>query len=150
MGFWNWLTGGASDVIDSVGKIIDDVSTTDEEKLTLKNKLQDSINSFILSVMDKQSQYDKELTERLKADMNSDSWLSKNIRPLTLVFILTMYSVLSIASGADFTVNESYVKLLGEWGMLIMSFYFGGRTVEKIVNSLQNLRNKGSNERTSS
>ena len=75
-----------------------------------------------------------ELTERLKADMSSDSWLSKNIRPMTLVFILVTYTVFGLMSAWDIEVNNNYVELLGQWGMLIMSFYFGGRTLEKIMN----------------
>ena len=74
-----------------------------------------------------------ELTKRLEADMSSDSWLSKNIRPMTLIFILLVYSIFAVGSGIDFQVNEKYVELLGQWGMLIMSFYFGGRTLEKIM-----------------
>ena len=74
-----------------------------------------------------------ELTERLKADMASDSWLSKNIRPMTLIAILSGYFIFAGLSAAGIQVNEAYVKLLGEWGMLIMSFYFGGRTLEKII-----------------
>ena len=74
-----------------------------------------------------------ELTERLKADMGSDSWLSKNIRPMTLIAILIGYFTFAGRSAAKIDVNESYVQLLGQWGMLIMSFYFGGRTLEKIM-----------------
>ena len=73
------------------------------------------------------------LTERLKADMGSDSWLSKNIRPMTLAYILTAYLALAVLDGFGFRVAESYVTLLGQWGMLVMSFYFGGRTLEKII-----------------
>lgn len=73
------------------------------------------------------------LTDRLKADMASDSWLSKNIRPMTLVFILVAYTVFAMMSAWDIEVNNNYVELLGQWGMLIMSFYFGGRTLEKIM-----------------
>ena len=75
------------------------------------------------------------LTERLKADMSSDSWLSKNIRPMTLIFILVTYTVFGMMSAWDIEVNNNYVELLGQWGMLIMSFYFGGRTLEKIVDA---------------
>jgi hypothetical protein len=73
------------------------------------------------------------LTDRLKADMSSDSWWSKNIRPLTLAFILLGYFVFAMMSAFGYNANESYVALLGQWGMLIMSFYFGGRTLEKIM-----------------
>jgi hypothetical protein len=75
----------------------------------------------------------KELTTRLQADMASDSWLSKNIRPMTLIAILGGYFVFAGLSAAKIEVNEKFVSLLGEWGMLIMSFYFGGRTLEKII-----------------
>lgn len=75
----------------------------------------------------------QELTKRQEADMRSDSWLSKNIRPMTLVFILLAYTVFGLMSAWDIEVNSTYVELLGQWGMLIMSFYFGGRTLEKII-----------------
>jgi hypothetical protein len=73
------------------------------------------------------------LTDRLKADMGSDSWLSKNIRPMTLIAIITGYFIFAMMSAFDLDTNERYVELLGQWGMLIMSFYFGGRTLEKII-----------------
>ena len=73
------------------------------------------------------------LTERLKADMASDSWLAKNIRPLTLIFILLAYFIFAMMSAFDLETRGNYVELLGQWGMLIMSFYFGGRTLEKIM-----------------
>jgi hypothetical protein len=75
----------------------------------------------------------QELTKRLQADMASDSWLSKNIRPMTLVFIIAAYFLFAMMSAYGMQVNETYVTLLGQWGMLIMSFYFGGRTLEKIL-----------------
>jgi hypothetical protein len=75
----------------------------------------------------------QELTKRQEADMKSDSWLSKNIRPMTLVFILITYTAFGLMSAWDLEVNNNYVELLGQWGMLIMSFYFGGRTLEKIM-----------------
>ena len=73
------------------------------------------------------------LTDRHAADMRSDSWLSKNIRPMTLIFILAGYFTFAMMSAFGKDTNESYVQLLGQWGMLIMSFYFGGRTLEKII-----------------
>jgi hypothetical protein len=75
----------------------------------------------------------QELTKRLEADMASDSWLSKNIRPMTLIFILVFYVVFAMMSAGGIDTNQKYVELLGQWGMLIMSFYFGGRTLEKIM-----------------
>jgi hypothetical protein len=75
----------------------------------------------------------QELTKRQEADMKSDSWLSKNIRPMTLIFILMVYTTFAALSALDIEVNNNYVELLGQWGMLIMSFYFGGRTLEKII-----------------
>jgi hypothetical protein len=75
----------------------------------------------------------QELTKRQQADMLSDSWLSKNIRPMTLIAILAGYFTFAMMSAFDMDTNKAYVELLGQWGMLIMSFYFGGRTLEKIM-----------------
>jgi len=73
------------------------------------------------------------LTQRMQADMASDSWLSKNIRPLTLVYILVAYLLLAVLDASVLDIADSFVELLGQWGMLVMSFYFGGRTLEKIM-----------------
>lgn len=75
----------------------------------------------------------QELTKRQANDMASDSWLSKNIRPMTLIAILVGYFVFAMMSAFNIDTNSKYVELLGQWGMLIMSFYFGGRTLEKII-----------------
>jgi uncharacterized membrane protein (DUF106 family) len=82
----------------------------------------------------------QELTKRQSADMMSDSWMSKNIRPMTLVFILITYTTFGMMSAWDIEVNNNYVELLGQWGMLIMSFYFGGRTLEKIMDMKKNAK----------
>ena len=76
---------------------------------------------------------DNNVSDRWKADMSSDSALSKNIRPATLIYILTAYLLFAALSAAGIEVNEAYVALLGQWGMLVMTAYFGGRTVEKIM-----------------
>ena len=73
------------------------------------------------------------LSARHTADMASDSWLSKNIRPMTLIAIFVGYFMFAMMSAFGYNANESYVTLLGQWGMLVMSFYFGGRTLEKII-----------------
>ena len=119
-------------VVDSVGSAIDKLVTSDAEKLALKNELIKIQTDAKLKEQEIDIQYAMEATKRQSNDMQSDSWLSKNIRPMTLIFILVMYSLLSISSGFKFEVTESYVSLLGEWGMLIMSFYFSGRTIEKV------------------
>lgn len=75
----------------------------------------------------------KAISERWQADMASDSWLSKNIRPMVLIYLLTAYLLMAVADGFGFRISESYVTLLGQWGMLVMGAYFGGRTVEKIA-----------------
>jgi hypothetical protein len=75
------------------------------------------------------------VTKRWEADLRSDSWLSKNIRPMVLIYLLGAYTMLSLMSAFGLNVNESYVSLLGQWGMLVMSAYFVGRTAEKVMNS---------------
>lgn len=76
---------------------------------------------------------DNNVTDRWKADMGSDSWLSKNIRPMSLVAIFVGYFIFAMMSAFGLNANESYVQLLGQWGMLIMGAYFGGRTIEKLA-----------------
>jgi hypothetical protein len=73
------------------------------------------------------------ISDRWKADMTSDSWLSKNVRPMSLIAIFAGYFLFSMMSAFGYNANESYVSLLGQWGMLIMGAYFGGRTIEKIA-----------------
>ena len=75
----------------------------------------------------------QELTKRHTADMASDSWLSKNIRPMTLIYILTAYLALALFDAFGLDISDNFVSLLGQWGMLVMSFYFGGRTLEKVM-----------------
>ena len=73
------------------------------------------------------------ITDRWTADMASDSWLSKNIRPLALIAIFVAYFLFAMMSAFGHNAQASYVELLGQWGMLVMSAYFGGRTLEKIM-----------------
>jgi len=92
-----------------------------------------------LALLAKAAQADADnITDRWEADMSSDSWLSKNIRPMSLIAIFTMYSVFAMMSAFGYNANESYVQLLGNWGMLIMGAYFGGRTVEKLAEMRSN------------
>lgn len=80
----------------------------------------------------------QELTKRQQADMASDSWLSKNIRPMTLIAIFLAYFLFAMMSAFGNNANEKYVELLAQWGMLIFSFYFGGRSLEKIIDMRNN------------
>jgi hypothetical protein len=73
------------------------------------------------------------ITDRWKSDMASDSWLSKNIRPMALIAIFVAYFVFTMMSAFGYNAQESYVQLLGQWGQIIFLAYFGGRTVEKLA-----------------
>jgi hypothetical protein len=96
----------------------------------IKQKELEIEESKLLAQMHRASQ--ESATQRWQSDMGSDSTLSKNIRPGTLVYILTAYLLFALLSAMGIDVNEAYVKLLGEWGQLVMLAYFGGRSVEKI------------------
>lgn len=85
-----------------------------------------------------QANQENNVSERWKADMASDSWLSKNVRPGTLVYILTAYLLFALLDGAGYKISETYITLLGQWGLIVMTAYFGGRTVEKVME----MRNK--------
>lgn len=109
----------------------EDLKTLKISEMAHEEKLQElAIRKVELRLADDKSA-SEEVTKRWQADMSSDSWLSKNIRPLTLIFILGIYTVFATASAFGVDVTESYVELLGQWGMLIMSAYFVGRSVEK-------------------
>ena len=112
-----------------VDKLIPDPEAKAKAQLDLAKLAQDGKLADIQADINEQ----QELTKRQQADMLSDSWLSKNIRPMTLIAILAGYFVFAMMSAFNMDTNTKYVELLGQWGMLIMSFYFGGRTLEKII-----------------
>jgi hypothetical protein len=112
-----------------VDKLIPDPAQKAQAQLELAKLAQDGKLADIQADINEA----QELTKRAQADMASDSWLAKNIRPMTLIAIISGYFVFAMMSAFDMDTNERYVELLGQWGMLIMSFYFGGRTLEKIV-----------------
>ena len=112
-----------------VDKLIPDPAAKAQAQLDLAKLAQEGKLADIQADMNEA----QELTKRLQADMTSDSWLSKNIRPMTLIAILAGYFIFAGLSAAKIDVTGEYVQLLGQWGMLIMSFYFGGRTLEKIM-----------------
>ena len=85
---------------------------------------------------------DAAVTTRWQSDMASDSWLSKNIRPSVLLYLLSAYTLFSVASAFGLNVNKSYVELLGQWGMLVMTAYFGGRSVEKVISIIKSGKEK--------
>ena len=87
----------------------------------------------LAALLKAQANQEDNVSKRWQADMSSDSWLSKNVRPGTLVYILTAYLLFALLDGAGYKISESYVQLLGQWGMLVMTAYFGGRTVEKVM-----------------
>jgi len=115
------------------GKILDKVIPDPEAKSKAQAALMEMQQKGELAQLQADMNEQDNLTKRMEADMKSDSWLSKNIRPMTLIFILTVYTTFAALSALDIEVNNNYVELLGQWGMLIMSFYFGGRTLEKII-----------------
>ena len=121
-----------------VDKLIPDPQAKAEAQLALAKMAQEGELVKLANETDLFKTEQNNLSSRHHADMSSDSWLSKNIRPLTLVAIFLGYFVFAMMSAFDYDANEAYVTLLGQWGMLVMSFYFGGRTLEKIID----MRNK--------
>jgi hypothetical protein len=116
-----------------IDKLIPDPAAKAKAQLDLAKLAQDG---ELASMANETKLYETEqnnLTDRMKADMGSDSWLSKNIRPMTLIAIFVGYFMFAMMSAFGYNANEAYVTLLGQWGMLVMSFYFGGRTLEKII-----------------
>jgi hypothetical protein len=127
MGILNKIfSGGASKLVESVGGVIDNLVTTDEEKLDAKRKLKEMI-------MNHEVQMEKNITDRWTADMNSDSWLSKNVRPMVLIFLIicTMLLIFIDAGAVSFEVEEKWTDLLQLVLITVIGAYFGGRTAEK-------------------
>jgi len=120
-------------LLDVGMKVLDKVIPDPAEKAKAQVALMEMQQKGELAKIQADLQEQEELTKRLQADMTSDSWLSKNIRPMTLVAIFLGYFLFALMSAFGHNANEAYVTLLGQWGMLVMSFYFGGRTLEKIL-----------------
>jgi hypothetical protein len=121
-----------------VDKLIPDPEAKARAQLELTKLAQDGELAKIANETDLYKTEQNNLTDRMKADMASDSWLSKNIRPMTLIAIFVGYFMFALMSAFGYDANEAYVTLLGQWGMLVMSFYFGGRTLEKIMDMKAN------------
>ena len=116
-----------------IDKLIPDPEAKAKAQLDLAKMAQDGELARMANETDLYKTEQNNLTDRLKSDMASDSWLSKNIRPMTLVYILVAYLLLAILDASVIDIADAFVELLGQWGMLVMSFYFGGRTLEKIM-----------------
>jgi hypothetical protein len=121
------LSGGATELIKGVGGVIDNLHTSKEEKLEAEKKIKEMIMGY-------EAEMQKQVTERWKMDMASDSWLSKNIRPLTLIFLVvsTVLLVFIDAGVIAFDVKASWVDLLQLVLITVIGAYFGGRSLEKV------------------
>jgi len=117
---------GVSDSVESVAKAI----AGDPQAA---QKIAEMELEFAKLAADAMKNENNNITERWNADMASDSWLSKNIRPMSLIAIFVGYFLFAMMSAFGYNANESYVTLLGNWGQLIMGAYFAGRTVEKLA-----------------
>ena len=118
---------GAGQLVESVGGVLDNLSTSKEEKLEAKRKIKELM-------VNHQVEVEKNVTERWKADMNSDSWLSKNVRPLVLVFFIvcTMLLVFIDSGSITLQVDEKWKSVIEITMITIIGAYFGGRSVEKL------------------
>ena len=125
-----WLTGG---VIKEVGNVIDKLTTTEEERLEAKKQLQ-----IIFEEADNNAQ--QQVTDRWNADMNSDSWLAKNIRPLVLVYLTFVFSLLAFTDGniGEFKIAKEYIPIFQTLLVTTYGAYFVGRTWEKAKSIIKN------------
>ena len=121
------FSAGAANLVKSVGGVLDNLTTTKEEKLAAELKIKDMIMGY-------EAEMQKQVTERWKVDMNSDSWLSKNIRPLVLVFLVvaTVLLIFIDAGTISFKVEDKWTDLLQLVLITVIGAYFGGRSLEKV------------------
>ena len=120
------FSGGATELVKGVGGVIDELHTSKEEKLEAERKVKELVSSY-------QSTLEKEISSRWNADMNSDSWLSKNVRPLVLVFLVisTVLMIFIDAGVISFNVEAKWTDLLQLVLITVIGAYFGGRSLEK-------------------
>ena len=120
------FSGGAKDLVEGVGGVIDDLHTSEEEKLAASQKIKELVSSY-------EVQMEKEISSRWNADMKSDSWLSKNVRPLVLIFLViaTVLLIFIDAGAINFTVEAKWTDLLQLVLITVIGAYFGGRSLEK-------------------
>ncbi len=123
----NLLSKGTAELVKNVGGVIDNLHTSKEEKLDAERKIKDMIMGY-------EAEMQKQVTERWKLDMNSDSWLSKNIRPLVLVFLVvaTVLLIFIDAGVITFQVQDKWTDLLQLVLITVIGAYFGGRSLEKV------------------
>ena len=121
------FSGGAADLVKSVGGVIDDLHTSKEEKLAAELKIKQLISDYEVEM-------EKNITSRWEADLKSDSWLSKNVRPMVLIFLIvcTMLLIFIDAGALNFEVKSSWVDLLQLVLITVIGAYFGGRSLEKV------------------
>ena len=118
--------GGVKDLVEGVGGVIDNLHTSKEEKLEAEQKIKELVVSY-------QTNLEKEISSRWNADMQSDSWLSKNVRPLVLIFLViaTVLLIFIDAGAINFTVEAKWTDLLQLVLITVIGAYFGGRSLEK-------------------
>ena len=121
------FSSGAGDLIKNVGGVIDNLHTSTEEKLEAERKIKELIANYEVEM-------EKNITSRWEADLKSDSWLSKNVRPMTLIFLIvcTMLLIFIDAGALKFEVKSSWVDLLQLVLITVIGAYFGGRSFEKV------------------
>ena len=121
------FSGGAADLVKGVGGVIDNLHTSNEEKLEAERKIKELIANYEIEM-------EKNITSRWEADLKSDSWLSKNVRPMTLIFLIvcTMLLIFIDAGALSFTVEEKWTDLLQLTLITVIGAYFGGRSYEKV------------------
>jgi hypothetical protein len=120
-------------LLDIGGKILDKVFPDPAQAEQAKLKLLEMQQNGELAKIAADTAEQQEITKRWESDMASDSWLSKNIRPMALIAIFAGYFLFAMMSAFGFNATESYVQLLGQWGQIVFLAYFGGRTAEKIM-----------------
>ena len=121
------FSGGAADLVKGIGGVVDNLHTSKEEKLEAERKIKELIANYEIEM-------EKNITSRWEADLKSDSWLSKNVRPMVLIFLIvcTMLLIFIDAGAIKFNVKDSYVDLLQFVLITVIGAYFGGRSLEKV------------------
>ena len=121
------FSSGATELVKGVGGVLDNLTTSKEERLEAERKVKELVANYEIEM-------EKNITSRWEADLKSDSWLSKNVRPVVLIFLIvcTMLLIFIDAGAINFNVKDSYVDLLQLVLITVIGAYFGGRSLEKV------------------
>ena len=135
--FTDLFSSGVSAVVDSIGRVIDNTTTSTEEKLIIKLEMEKELNRLKVKMMEQQAKYDEEITKRWQSD--NEHAVTRLVRPISFVFVLTIFSIVIFTDGniGQFQINPAYIPVIEGLLYTMVVAYFGSRGSEKIAKTIK-------------